>query len=88
MPTYLYFCKTCNTEKEVFHNMNDKPIIKCPSCKKDMKKDFGGGTGFILKSIWGWATKGNKPRPTRSTEVGVAVDYDKKRAMQEAGEKV
>lgn len=55
---------------------------------KIYKLKFEGSGNFILKSTWGWASKGNKPRPKKSKEVGIKVDYDKKEAMKEAGEKV
>lgn len=47
------------------------------------------GTNFLLKG-YGWASKGTATanKPKLSKEVGLKVDYDKKNAMEKAGERV
>ena len=49
MPTYEYECKTCNKVFEMFQNMSDKPLSKCPDCGKKVKRLIGGGAGLIFK---------------------------------------
>jgi putative FmdB family regulatory protein len=54
MPTYDYLCDTenggCGHMFEEFQNMSDKPLKKCPQCKKNkLKRLFGSGAGVIFK---------------------------------------
>lgn len=35
MPIYVYRCNACQCEYEIKQGMTDKPIKKCPSCKKN-----------------------------------------------------
>jgi putative FmdB family regulatory protein len=49
MPTYEYICDKCKETKEEFHQMVSVPeFIKC-KCGQDMKRQFGGGAGFVFK---------------------------------------
>jgi predicted nucleic acid-binding Zn ribbon protein len=85
---YTYFCK-CGKEKEVSHSIKEDPEILC-ECGLKMSRKIFGGCATHLKGF-GWASKGTATaqlKPTHSTEVGVAVDYDKRQAMKDAGEKV
>ena len=34
MPTYHYKCENCNYEFEESQSIKDKPLRKCPTCKK------------------------------------------------------
>ena len=34
MPVYTYVCKFCSNEFEEFQSIKDKPLRKCPECKK------------------------------------------------------
>ena len=34
MPTYDYECSECGHYKEVFQRFSEKPLVRCPSCKK------------------------------------------------------
>ena len=34
MPTYVYKCPDCEHEFETVQSMKDKPLTKCPECKK------------------------------------------------------
>jgi len=38
MPTYDYFCKVCEKDKEVTHRMDEKPIITCNTCGRQINK--------------------------------------------------
>src|SRR4051812_28237368 len=50
MPTYEYVCDACNHQFEEFQSMNDKPLKKCPSCKKSkLRRLFGIGAAVIFK---------------------------------------
>lgn len=50
MPTYDYACPKCGHEFEVFQSMSDKPLTKCPKCKKaGVKRLLGTGAGLMFK---------------------------------------
>ena len=34
MPTYDYECSECGYYKEVFQKFSEKPLVRCPQCKK------------------------------------------------------
>ena len=38
MPTYDYQCPKCDTVKEVYHSINQSPLIVCPGCETQMNK--------------------------------------------------
>jgi putative FmdB family regulatory protein len=49
MPTYDYACPKCETTFEVFHGMNDRPRIACPSCRGRARKQIGAGAGILFR---------------------------------------
>jgi putative FmdB family regulatory protein len=50
MPTYEYICKKCKFEFEKFQYIKDKPLLKCPNCKKNkLRKKIGSGSALIFK---------------------------------------
>ena len=49
MPTYEYYCDRCEGHTEVFHGINEEPVIRCPKCKKPMRRLISGGAGVIFK---------------------------------------
>jgi hypothetical protein len=40
MPLYDYYCKCGKTQRDVFHKMEDKVVVRC-ECGKKMVKDLG-----------------------------------------------
>lgn len=55
---YEYKCTECGYEWEKEQKISDKPIVKCPKCKKKTaKRLISGGTGFILNGS-GWYKDG------------------------------
>lgn len=51
MPLYEYVCTSCKYELEALQKMADKPLKKCPQCKKQkLKKQMSTGS-FVLKGI-------------------------------------
>lgn len=50
MPTYEYECDACAHKFEEFQSMSDKPLKKCPACKKSkLRRLFGTGAAVIFK---------------------------------------
>lgn len=50
MPTYDYECAGCGHTFEEFQSMMDKPLKKCPQCKKSrLRRLLGTGAAIIFK---------------------------------------
>jgi len=50
MPTYEYVCDACGNQLEEFQSFSDKPLKKCPKCKKSkLRRLFGTGSAVIFK---------------------------------------
>jgi len=50
MPTYEYQCDACEHKFDEFQSMNDKPLKKCPKCKKSkLRRVFGAGAAILFK---------------------------------------
>ncbi len=60
MPTYEYACPACGIV-EVFQSMSEKPITRCPTCKKrKVTRMVSGGAGLIFKGSGFWETDYNR----------------------------
>lgn len=50
MPTYDYECDACGHKFELFQSIVDKPVRKCPECKKlKLRRLFGTGAALVFK---------------------------------------
>jgi putative FmdB family regulatory protein len=50
MPTYEYECDACQHKFEELQSITEKPLKKCPKCKKQkLRRLFGIGAGLIFK---------------------------------------
>jgi putative FmdB family regulatory protein len=50
MPTYEYECDACRHKFEELQSITEKPLKKCPKCKKaKLRRLFGIGAGLIFK---------------------------------------
>ena len=50
MPTYDYECDACGHKQEIFQNISDPVLEKCPKCKKKkFRRLFGAGAAVIFK---------------------------------------
>ena len=49
VPTYDYRCDACSYEFEEFQYIKDKPLKKCPKCKKNkLRRLIGGGAAIVF----------------------------------------
>ena len=80
MPTYDYACPKCGHAFEAFQLMSDKPLTKCPSCKKTgVKRLLGVGAGFVFKGSGFYETdyktkKGAPPAPASAASTPKACE--------------
>lgn len=50
MPTYEYQCDACHHNFDEFQSIMDKPLRKCPKCKKSkLRRVFGTGAAILFK---------------------------------------
>src|SRR5215831_17525787 len=50
MPTYEYQCDACDHNFDEFQSFSDKPLKKCPKCKKPkLRRAFGTGAAVLFK---------------------------------------
>ena len=50
MPTYDYECDACGHKQEIFQNISEPLIEKCPKCKKKkFRRLFGAGAAVMFK---------------------------------------
>lgn len=50
MPTYEYQCDACHHNFDEFQSIMDKPLKKCPKCKKSkLRRVFGTGAAILFK---------------------------------------
>jgi len=68
MPNYDYECLSCGHVFEVFQNMTEKPLKKCPKCGKKVKRLIGMGAGLIFKGSGFYATDYKKPSKEKSSQ--------------------
>ncbi|ABV32749.1 MULTISPECIES: FmdB family zinc ribbon protein [Pseudothermotoga] len=58
MPFYRYVCENCNSQKTVFHSINEDPEIFC-ECGKQMKRAISR-VGIIFKGSGFYSTDSRK----------------------------
>jgi putative FmdB family regulatory protein len=50
MPTYDYECDACGHTQEIFQNISDPMLEKCPQCKKKkFRRLLGAGAAVLFK---------------------------------------
>lgn len=72
MPTYEYECEDCRYAFEEFQYMSDKPLKKCPKCKKNaLHRLIGAGAGIIFKGSGFYETdyrRKDQPKPASESK--------------------
>ena len=68
MPTYEYYCSSCQIEFEEFQSIASEPIQICPKCNtNNVKRKISGGTGLIFKGTGFYITDYKNKKSTSST---------------------
>ncbi len=64
MPTYDYVCQYCGHKFEMFQNMSEHHLSKCPGCGKlKLKRLIGSGAAVIFKGTGFYCNDYKKGRP-------------------------
>ena len=71
MPIYEYQCTSCGHHMETLQKTTEKPLKKCPNCRKTSLKKLISASSFQLKGT-GWYVTDfrdkNKPAKTKTEE--------------------
>jgi len=88
MPTYEYECANCGETVELFQSILEKPLKKCPSCKKfTLRRLIGAGGGLIFKGSGFYATDYRSDGYKKRAEQESGSNESKKSVSSEKGEK-
>jgi len=74
MPNYDFECLSCHHKFEMFQNMSDKVLTKCPKCGKKVKRLIGAGGGLIFKGSGFYATDYKKPSKEKTSTACPATE--------------
>jgi putative FmdB family regulatory protein len=61
MPIYTYECRNCGVRFEREQSMADKPLTKCPECKRKQLRKVFVPAGIIFKGSGWYATDHRSP---------------------------
>ena len=79
MPIYEYQCTSCGHHMETLQKTTEKPLKKCPNCRKTSLKKLISASSFQLKGT-GWYVTDfrdkNKPAKTKTEEVAAATSTE------------
>ena len=82
MPTYDYTCRYCSEDFEIFHSITQRPLQKCPKCKRrGLKRRIGSGAGLIFKGTGFYETdykRRREDRPKESVDTSTSQSTGKK----------
>ena len=87
MPTYDYECSECGHELEEFQMMSEKPLKKCPACKKnELKRLIGAGAGIIFKGSGFYETDYKKASSSSSSPSSSSSESSSKESETKSSE--
>lgn len=67
MPTYVYQCKSCSRQTELFQKISDLPLKECPECGGEVRKLLFP-PGIVFKGSGFHVNDYRKPDPARASE--------------------
>jgi putative FmdB family regulatory protein len=53
MPTYTYQCQTCGVQFDKIQKFDDKPLTRCPECRKGKVRRVVQASAIVFKGS-GW----------------------------------
>ena len=65
MPTYAYECQACGTQFDQYQKFDDKPITKCPTCKKNKVRRVFVPAAIVFKGT-GWYKTDSRSKSSAS----------------------
>jgi putative FmdB family regulatory protein len=86
MPTYSYECQACGTKFEQYQKFEDKPITKCPTCKKNKVRRVFTPASIVFKGS-GWYKTDSRSKSTSTARGEKSADKSDDKASDKSGEK-
>lgn len=85
MPTYTYRCQSCGITFDKVQSFSDKPLTKCPECRKGAVRRVPQASAIVFKGSGWYATDNRSP----SGQASKAADAkaDKAEAKTDTAEK-
>jgi len=70
MPTYSYKCESCGVVFDKFQSFSDKPLTRCPDCRKGSVRRILQPAAIVFKGSGWYATDHRSPsgQTSASTE--------------------
>jgi len=86
MPTYEYECPKCGVF-EVFQNMSEESLKRCPTCKRKVKRLLGTGAGILFKGSGFYETDYRSPEYKKAESAEKAKSTKEKSSTDSTGKK-
>ena len=68
MPTYNYYCSSCDSHFSYFQRMSDLSLSICEECGGNIERIITGGSGLIFKGSGFYLTDYKEGAKTSDTE--------------------
>ena len=86
MPVYTYQCNNCGVRFERLQSFTDKPLTRCPECRKKQLRKVFVPAGIIFKGS-GWYSTDHRSSSGRSGKPAESADKSPAKAKTEAADK-
>jgi putative FmdB family regulatory protein len=73
MPTYTYQCQTCGVQFDKFQKFDDKPLTRCPECRKGKVRRVLQPAAIVFKGS-GWYKTDHRSGSTASARAESKAD--------------
>ncbi len=73
MPVYTYQCNNCGVRFERLQSFTDKPLTRCPECRKKQLRKVFVPAGIIFKGS-GWYSTDHRSSSGRSGKATESAD--------------
>ena len=97
MPTYEYFCPTCDSAFDYYQSITAEPLSACPHCHQAVQRKISGGGGLIFKGSGFYITdykknggnteKTDKPNTNKTTEADKTLKGEAPKAADKSSSK-
>jgi putative FmdB family regulatory protein len=82
MPVYIYRCQRCGAEFEKTQQFNDRPLTRCPECRKGKVHRVVQPSAFILRGS-GWYATDHRPATDQGSRRKAESNIDKSESTPE-----
>lgn len=90
MPIYTYRCENCGVQFEQTQKFTDKPLTRCPECRKNTLRKVYTPVGIVFKGSGFYATDHRSPSgmaPSSKSEEKTGDSAGKTEGKSESGSK-